>query len=147
MSQFTITVDVQGVEEVERKIKSLLSAVDSSDVEKVMIGAARIIQKDAKSRINPKRGQGNLKRAIVAKRSKARGNMFRAAFAAVDRKKKAYHAHLYEFGTKHRYHKGGKSVGKMPAKPFFWSAVQDNKGQVEREVTQGLAKLVGRAVK
>ncbi|MTI95182.1 MAG: hypothetical protein FH749_06795 [Firmicutes bacterium] len=137
---FRIEVDVRGVEAAEKKIKSLLSAVDSTDVENVMLSGARIIKKEARGRVRGKK-TGRLKRSLVAKKSKRRGNMFRSAFAAVDRKK-APHAHLYESGTVERHHRSGKSVGRMPSKPFFEPAVINKKADVEREITNGLRRIV-----
>lgn len=138
---FTINIDVQGVKEAEKKIKSILSSMDSKDVENVMLQGARVIRGNTR-----KRATGSVKKAIRAKKGKQRGNMYRSAFAAVDRKK-APHAHLVNAGTGPRYHRSGKYTGVMPAKPFWQPGVQESIGAVEKIVNEGLAKLVRRAVR
>ena len=140
-----VSVDVKDLQEAERRIKSVISAVSSKDVEDVILGGAKIIQREARSRISG-RVTGRLKASVRAKKAGSRQATFRGAFVAVDRKKAPY-AHFYELGTQGRKHRSGKSVGRMPSRPFFWPAVQDTQGQVERHITSGLATLIGRAVK
>ena len=142
---FEIEIDVRGLEEAPRKIRSILSAVTSEDVENVLLQGARIVRDEAKRRA-PVGPTGNLKRSLKAKKGKRRGKLFATAFAAVDRKI-APHAHLVEYGTGPRRQKTtGRYTGQMPAIPFFRPAVDATKDQVARTVNQGIARLIGRAV-
>ena len=151
---FEIEVDVQNLEEVKRKIRSLFSTVMSEDVEKILLDGAKIVKAEIQRRA-PVGPTGNLKKAVVAKKSKMRGAVFRSAYAAIDRKK-AGHARLVEYGTatarlpkkaKVLYDKKtgkvfGKSVAPMPAKPFFRPAVEATAAQVSRHVNEGIKRLI-----
>jgi len=151
-------VHVEGIAEAEKRIGSILSTLDSADVEKVLVDGARIVRRESRRRA-PKGPTGNLRKAHRAKRGKKRDRLFRTAFAAVDRKK-APHAHLVHDGTGPRtprkarvlYDKGtgtpfGRSAAPMPANPFFSDAVQATMGEVTRTVTSGMARLIGKAVR
>jgi len=153
-------VHVEGIAEAEKRIGSILSTLDSSDVEKVLVDGARIVRRDSRRRA-PKGPTGNLRKAHRAKRGRKRDRLFRTAFAAVDRKK-APHAHIVHDGTagprtprkhrvlydaKHTQSFFGKQVAPMPSNPFFSDAVQATMGEVSRTVNSGIARLIGRAVK
>ncbi len=47
---FEIEIDVKGLEEASRKIRSILSAVTSEDVEQILLQGARIVRDEAKRR-------------------------------------------------------------------------------------------------
>ena len=155
----TIEVDRKSLEEVTRKVKSLFTAVISKDVEDILLGGAKIGKKEVKSRA-PVGPTGNLKKAVVAKKSKLRGGVFRSAFFAMNRKK-APHSHLVEYGTaaerlpkkaKVLYDKRtgtvfGRKVAAMPAKPFFRPAAEAAKNAIEKHVNDGLVKLIERTAK
>lgn len=142
---FSVEIDPKTMEEVSRKIKSLVSALEGKDVEDVLLAGARIIRDEAKA-LAPKGDTGRLKRSIKAKRGKRRGKLFSVAFCAVDFKI-APHAPFVEYGTGPRKLKSGKSVGQMPATPFFRPAIDTKKGEVAQVVNAGLARLIGKAVK
>lgn len=141
-----IDIDVEGLEEASRRIRSIVSTLESRDVENVLFQGAKIIRAEARSRAQ--RGPtGNLRRSIKASRGKRRGKLFATAFSAIDRKK-APHAHLIELGTGPRYHKKTrKYVGRVIGKPFFQPAVQATKNEVATVVNEGIARLIGRAAR
>lgn len=51
----------------------------------------------------------------------------------------------FEFGTAERFHKSGKSVGRITAQPYFFPAFRSNKtrikGRLTRALKKGLAKV------
>ncbi len=141
---FSIEIDPATMAEVSRKIQSLVSALEAKDVEDVLLAGARIIRDDAKARAPVK--SGRLKKSIKAKKGKRRHKLFATAFASVDFKI-APHAPFVEYGTGPRKLKSGKSVGQMPAKPFFRPAIDARKDEVARVVEEGLARLIGRAAR
>jgi HK97 gp10 family phage protein len=57
------------------------------------------------------------------------------------------HAHLVEFGTAGRQHKNGKSVGAMPANPFFRSSMDESRGIVKGAFIGGVSKAIKKAGK
>ncbi len=145
MRELEIEIDVQGLEEVRRKVASVLSTLDGRDVEEVLLGGAKIVQAAVKARA-PRR-KGEIIRAVKARKGRKRGRLFSIAFCAMDRKI-APHAHLAEYGTGPRYQKRPrKYVGEMPAKPYFWPGVEASKGEVARHVNAGIMRLLGRAAK
>ena len=127
------SIEIEGLDEVSRRIKSVLSPLEGKDVTDVLVKGARIIRDDAKQRA-PKR-TGKLRRSIKAKRGKKRGKLFSTAFAAVDVKVARY-AYLVEYGTRH-----------SAPKPYFRPAVDAKRDEVMRTVNDGIAELIGRAAR
>ncbi len=141
-----IEIDVKGLEELRRRVGSILTVLDGRDVENVLVGGARVILAEARRRA-PRGPTGNLIRSIKAKKGRRRGRLFSIAFCAVDRKI-APHAHLVEYGTGPRYQKRPKKyVGEMPAKPFFRPAVEATKAEVALKVNRGIMQLLGRKLR
>ncbi len=139
------TVDIQGMDEINKTIQRLAKSLKPDDVEPVLLKGAKIIATEAKSRA--KRGPtGNLKKAIRTKKLKRLGfgNQPAAVIAAVDRKK-APHAHLVEFG--HALVRNGRVIGHVPAYPFWRPAVDAKAGEAMSQVERDLTKLVEEAAK
>lgn len=137
-----VKFDIQGLEDVEKRVNSLLSSVLAEDVEKILVGGAQIIRDEAKTRAQSlyKKKTGNLFKSFRAKKLKRKHRTFAAAMAAVDRKK-APHGHLLERG--HRIFIRGKYIGKSTqGRPFFEPAIEAKRAEVGRFVTDGLAKLI-----
>ena len=97
---------------------------------------------------------GNLRSAIMAKKIRTRSQ--RQAIRGGDTKvlgkvfagrgfrkdyHKAPHYHLVHDGTVERFHKSGKSVGTMPALPFFEDAVRATRGAVLAQIDRDLDAL------
>ncbi len=57
------------------------------------------------------------------------------------------HAHLVEFGTVERFHKSGKSVGRMPANPFIRPAWDSSGEAALTTIKTTLAREVAKAAK
>lgn len=126
-------VEIEGLEEVARRIKSVLSPLEGPDVTAVLLRGAKIIRDEARRRAPVY--TGTLKRSIKARRGKRRAKYYATAYAAADRKI-APHAHLVEYGTV-----------KMNAKPYWRPAVDATREQVMRTVNEGIAALIGRAAR
>jgi HK97 gp10 family phage protein len=126
------------MKELERQLKDLQKQLGPDKVEPVLYEAAQDLAEAMKVKV-PKHTE-TLRNAITAKKLKRYENNA-AAGAGVDRKK-APHAHLVEYGTGERYHKSGKSVGVMPAKPFVRPAWDTNKDRIVRKVVDDLKGLV-----
>lgn len=141
-----ISIDVEGLEVLSKRIKSIFSTLESRDVENVLFEGAKIIRAEAKKRA-PVGPTGNLKRSIRASRGKRRAKLFATAFSAIDRKR-GPHGHLVESGTGPRYKKKtGQYVGRMTPAPFFVPAVDATRAQVASVVNQGIARLIEGAAK
>jgi hypothetical protein len=56
----------------------------------------------------------------------------------------APHAHLVEYGTVERFHKGGKSVGVMPANPFVRPAWDASSGQALATIRTTLSSEIAK---
>lgn len=56
------------------------------------------------------------------------------------------HAHLVEFGTVERFHRSGKSVGRMPAQPFMRPAWDGNREAVLATLTAELRVELDKAL-
>lgn len=131
--QSLVNVEVEGLDRAIAKVRSLASALEAQEVEKVLLKGAQIVQREAKLRVRVK--SGRLKSSIKARISKRRGRMVAGAFSAVDYKR-APHAYLVEYGTRH-----------SRAKPYFRPAWDMTKGEVKKTVEDGLRDLVQGAVK
>ncbi len=132
-----ITVEIQGKAEFEATLQNLVKALPDEKVEPVMLEGAKTIAADVRLR-----AIGNIKKAVVAKLLKKRGNWPRSAMAAINNKK-APEAHLIEFGTSRRYQKTtGRHTGIGPAKPFFRPAVDTNVQSVYRRIRDKLLDMI-----
>ena len=142
----SMDLNIEGIEELEKQMESLIKAVHPDKVEPVLLDAARVIANDARRRA-PKGKTGNLKRSIVAKKTKRRGGMSAAlglnageaapAITAIDFRK-APHAALVEFGH------GGPHPA--PAHPFFRPAWDANREKVTRQIIEDINNLIDKGL-
>lgn len=135
-----VTLQVQGLDELKKRLQKLANAIEGSQVEQILLDAAQPIADQARAWA-PEGPTGNLKRALLAKKLQRKGRKTAPVIAAVDRKI-APHAHLVEYGSQGRQHKSGKSTGSMPAKPYFRPAVDARKGDAARIIEDGLRRLI-----
>lgn len=133
MSSDVMRIEVENLDEAIKKTRSLISALEATDVEKVLLKGVRRIRDRAKSIVAVR--SGRLKKAIKAKIGKRRGAYVASAYAAVDYKK-APHAYLVEGGTK-----------RMRARPYFVPAYESEREPVEKQITTDLRALVEGAVR
>lgn len=126
-------VEVEGLEEAVRRVQSLKYALEANEVEKALSKGMRVVRDEAKRRVPVKTGL--LKSAIKARIGKRRGKYVASAFAAVDYKK-APHAYLVEYGTRH-----------SQAKPYFRPAWDTKKDQVKKQIEEDLRKLLEGALR
>lgn len=121
-------VEVAGLDEAVRRVQSLRYALEAKEVEKVLSKGMRVVRDEAKRRVPVKTGL--LKSAIKARIGKRRGKYVASAFAAVDYKK-APHAYLVEYGTRH-----------SRAKPYFRPAWDTKAESVKRQIENDLRDLL-----
>ncbi len=121
-------VEVEGLEEAVRRVQSLRYALEAKEVEKVLSKGMRVVRDEAKRRVPVKTGL--LKSAIKARIGKRRGKYVAGAFAAVEYKK-APHAYLVEYGTRH-----------SQAKPYFRPSWDTKKDEVKKQIEEDLRKLL-----
>jgi len=128
MGKSGMWVQVEGLDEAVRRVRSLTSSLEAKEVEQVLVKGMRVVRDEAKQRVPVRTGL--LKSAIKARIGKRRGKFVASAFAAVDYKK-APHAYLVEYGTRH-----------SQAKPYFRPAWDSKKDQVKKQIEEDLRKLL-----
>ncbi len=121
-------VKIEGLDEAVRRVRSLTSSLEAREVEKILSKGMRVVRDEAKQRVPVRTGL--LKSAIKARIGKRRGKFVAGAFSAVDFKK-APHAYLVEYGTRH-----------SQAKPYFRPAWDTKKDQVKKQIEEDLRKLL-----
>lgn len=153
-----IDVNLTGIKELDRALRKLGPAVEKRVQSQALRAGARPIIRQAKSLLmmgarRPRKGKrgkgfhtGNLYRSMAVKTIRGMGG-----WAAIIGPKwpGGVHGHLVEFGTKPRYHKSGKFVGAMPARPFlrpaFDMALPEAKRRIREVVEKGIAREARRA--
>lgn len=126
-------VEVEGLDEAVRRVRSLTSSLEAKEVEQVLVKGMRVVRDEAKQRVPVRTGL--LKSAIKARIGKRRGKFVAGAFSAVDFKK-APHAYLVEYGTRH-----------SPAKPYFRPAWDTKKEAVKKQIEEDLRELLEKGLK
>ena len=156
-----IGVDVQGVEELERKLNSLAYAGASRASAKGIRAGLKVLEKAQKAAApvgtagRVRKGKviipGGMKRSIRSRFLKSgkgpeKGMQTAKAGLNVGRKRRdplrAPHGHLYTLGTKQRRTKSGANRGVMPARPFIAQASR----AVENEAIQAVATVTAREI-
>jgi len=132
-------IEIEGIDELEKQMENLIKAVHPDKTEPVLLDAARVIANDARRRA-PKGKTGNLKRSIVAKKTKRRGGMSAAlglnageaapAITAIDFRK-GPHAALVCYGTKF-----------AAPHPFFRPAWDANREKVAKQIIDDVNSLI-----
>jgi hypothetical protein len=54
-------------------------------------------------------------------------------------------ARWFEFGTAERFHKSGKSTGRITARPYFYPTMRANKSRIKGRITRAVNKGMKRA--
>ncbi|WP_374711534.1 HK97-gp10 family putative phage morphogenesis protein [Symbiobacterium terraclitae] len=126
-------IQVEGLDEAVRRVRSLTSSLEAKEVEQVLVKGMRVVRDEAKQRVPVRTGL--LKSAIKAKIGKRRGKMVAGAFSAVDFKR-APHAYLVEYGTRH-----------SRAKPYFRPAWDTKQAEVKKQIEDGLRELLKKGLR
>lgn len=121
-------IQVDGLDEAVRRVQSITSSLEAREVEKVLSKGMRVIRDEAKQRVPVRTGL--LKSAIKARIGKRKGKYVAGAFSAVDFKR-APHAYLVEYGTRH-----------SRAKPYFRPAWDTKKDEVKKQIEDDLRALI-----
>ena len=165
-----VSVKVEGIRELRAQILAMSKILSPDLVEPILLKGAETVAAEARRRapVGPgskKHGPGGvLRRSIVAKTLRRRGESPAPSIAALDRRlmsdtmganSRAPHAHMVEFGTNERIGKKrtkgerdytGRRFGIMPAKPFLRPAFDSKKREVLEQITRDLGALVDRGV-
>lgn len=132
-------MSISKVEGIDKTIKKIWKYNDGvrENLKKVTKDSSRRVVKVASSRVRVGK-TGNLKKSIRAKYFWKEG----PASTIFPRGRKGAARHLVERGTKERFHKSGKRVGRMIAKPFMKPAADSEKGKYESNVKKVINKDV-----
>lgn len=144
---------ITGDKELERTLATLGDAKTADRIAKSAIGAGLTVLNRAIKALVPVGQTGNLKSSIGRRLERSKSTKWRAVGKAgvnvgKTRKdgthKRAPHSHLVALGTKERFHKSGKSVGRMPANPFVRLATAASGPAVKEAMHARAAKALER---
>jgi HK97 gp10 family phage protein len=150
MARIEPDISVKGFEQLDEATQKLVQSLSPGTVEPILLHGATIMADKVRS-LAPHGPTGNLISGIVAKTLRRQGNNPAPSIAAINYRR-APHAHLVEYGTSERFvkHKKvmyskktgkfyGKSVGAMPAHPFFRPGVEMSKEQAMDDIINRLS--------
>lgn len=123
-----MSVEIEGLDELNRKIKKLSDTFEIKNVKKAARKPAGIIQNKVKSKA-PVGPTGDLRRSVITK------ELDNVWIAAIDQSV-AWYAFLIEFG-----------LGQMSENPFFSEGVKQAAPQASKEFKKNLKSLVDKAVR
>lgn len=115
MARGTVTIEITGLDKLQRKLRELPLRVQNAVLRKGLRAAANVVRDEARRRA-PVR-TGNLRRNIATSVSVRRGQ----GSATVGPKPKAYYGMFVELGT-----------SKMAARPFLRPALDSKKDEVRQ---------------
>lgn len=127
---------IEGLSEALDNVAKVIDSVSGRDVKELFFSTGKVIADEIKERAPVDRGV--LRDAVFV----GRGDMNRPDVLVGVSYGKAPHAHLIEYGTEQRYHKGGKYVGYVNAQPFVRPAIDASSQQVKRQIIDGLKQIV-----
>ncbi len=127
-------VQIEGEEELIRKLRKLGDAVKGSQPERLFLRAAKSIR-DAAREAAPEGPTGNLKKSIVARVLSRKGRKSAPAMVGINFRL-APHAHLLEFGTV-----------KMSPRPFFRKSVIAMQERVNQIIAKGFKRIIDKQAK
>ena len=130
-------VKLKGTKNVEKQIKKAMKKFEHRQIRPIFEKEAETLKNQVKSN-TPVGETRNLRDSIRTLEMPQDPIVY---LVAVDRNK-APHAHLVEFGTADREQQTGKSVGSMPANPFFRPAWDSLKPRINANIQKELAKLI-----
>jgi len=147
-------VAITGDKELLEVLKRLPKHISDKILDKAIRKGANILKKEASLRAPSRKGNNvlrrygkGLKREIIVRKlakRKARGE----TILQVGPSRDAFYGIFVEFGTVHRYHKSGKSVGAITqdnAQPFMRPAFDAKVDEIQSEATKILRDEVMRA--
>ena len=127
---------MQGLREALDNVAKVIDSVSGREVKELFFSAGEIIAVEIRNRAPV--DTGNLRDAVFV----GRGKMNRPDVLVGVGYGKAPHTHLIEYGTEQRFHKGGKYVGYVSARPFIRPAIDASSQAVKREIMDGLRQIV-----
>lgn len=154
-----VKLKLHGVKEMQRALQELPDELQQPLVEVALVRAAAPMR-DAAEELAPDAepfGRGLVQHVITStkltetqakevgppRKDEAR------VYVGIDGERPGYapYAHLNEWGTGPRYHKSGKYVGEMPAKPFMRPAFDATARAVIRRFVEQLRPMIAAAAK
>jgi len=133
-------VTVTGLGEIQNNIDAISKRLSYGKVGSILLRGAKMVQGVVRSKA-PRGKTGNLARGVISKVLDEKSGYTPVAIVAPDYKISP-HAHLVEYGTKERFHKSGKSVGKMKKKPFYRPGWDETKYPVLNQILNDLKNEV-----
>lgn len=145
-------IKVEGLKDLEAGLKSLSQRTAKETAERAMVKALQPVADAARAAAPRSAAAPHLADSIGVSK-KLKDSQKRGAEKPSDTRRIMYvgalmpHAHLIEFGTVERFHKSGKSVGRMPARPFMRPAFDANVDAVLAAMTEHLRIEIDKSIK
>ena len=127
-------IDVTGVEGIINNLNNLGGTLADVAYETGLSGAARVVAREARQTSKFKDKTGNLRASIGTRRGLPR---FKPSWLVLA---KAPHAGFITIGTKLRFHRSGKSVGKIVGVKFLTEAAENTKTAQLQAFKRGVDK-------
>lgn len=137
-----VRIEVRGFKELADNLNTISKEMGKKAIRRALNKAAKYLQEKIKEK-TPEI-TGNLKEGIEVGAIEDRGAF--TGSVVFSHKRKAFHAHLVEFG--HRKFIHGKDTGeRVPPHPYFRPAVDENEAAVAKIVEDEMRAALDRAVK
>ena len=145
-------VDIQGDEELIRKLNGMSKGFRSKALLHAVTQGAEIVEREAKARAPVRKGGkgGTLRRSITTVKLKSASKLAKVAVSW--RKGKAsrtaaFYGIMLEKGTRSLRRKDGARTGTGPERAFLIPAYESKREAVAREIKVQLTRLIRRAAK
>ena len=125
---------LEGEEELIRKIRNLGDSVKGTRPERLFLRAAKMVRNKMRETA-PQGPTGNLRKGIVARTLARKGRKVAPAMVGINYRL-APHAILLEFGT-----------AKMSPRPFFRRTLIETQARVNKMLTKGFKKIIEKEAK
>lgn len=147
-----MTVQVKGLAELSRDMRALGPKISLRALRSALGAGAKVVKQDIVARVPVKTGR--LQRAVYVKRMN-KPNPFMERFIVGIRSGKAmqkrdldaWYWKFFEFGTKERFHKNGKSVGSIAKRSFVVPAFETKKEQALARIKEVLTRKIAQIVR
>lgn len=142
MNKDGFAIEVSGFKELAKALSSLSKELGERGINRSIRKAGKFLQEKIKN--NTPEQTGNLKSGIEFAMEKESG--VESTAVVYSHKKKAFHAHLVEYG--HRLvSENGKQVGFVKPHPYFRPAIDENEKAVLKIIEDDLRRAFDRAVR
>lgn len=139
---------LSGFKELAKQMEELTPKVNNKIMGDALRAGAKIVRQQAIA--NAPLSDGLLKASIKVRTAPARRKNKTYVYVQTkegDFKGKEFYGAFVEYGTGERFHKSGKSVGRIVANPFFENAFEMRKGEAERVIVDTLTAGIMEAMR